>query len=362
MRTPRSGTLAALLALGATLSFAADKTADKAVAKPLASPVLAVLDGQNISEADLEEVGGTRLFQARSQLYTLQRQLVDELIAKRVAEREAKARGLSVEALFKAEVEDKVPPLSEDEKRAFYESNKARFGSMAEADAMKQIADNLPRQRVNERRQAYFVELRAKAAVKVLLEPPRVAVDPSDDPSKGPSNAPVTLVLFSDFQCPFCARVVPTLHRLEDTYKDKLRIVFRDMPLLQIHKDAAKAAEAASCAAEQGKFWEMHDKMFENQNALQVAELKKSAATLGLDSAAFDGCLDSGKYVAEWQKDSADAQRYGVAGTPAAFVNGRFLSGAQPYESFAQIIDEELELTAAKEPKSTKAKAGSSTK
>ncbi len=338
-----------LFALVAPSGIAADKTsAEKFPKAEAASPAVATLDGGPISEAELDSFGGSRLFQARNQLYTTRRQILEEMVSKRLVERVAAARGMTTEALLKAEVSDKVPPLSEEDKKAFYEANKARFGSTAEAEALKQIADNLPRQKESERRREFFAELRAKAQVKILLDPPRVAVDPSDDPAKGPQDAPVTMVIFSDFQCPYCARVVPTLHRLTDQYGNKLRVVFRDFPLLQIHKDAAKAAEAATCAAEQGKFWEMHDKLFENQGALQVEALKKRAAELSLDTAAFDSCLDSGRHAAEWQQDTADAQRYGVTGTPAVFVNGRLLSGAQPFEGFAQVIDEELDFAAAK--------------
>jgi len=343
--------LAAFFASAAPFVMASEKpAADKPVKAEAASPTVATLDGGPISEADLDAAGGSRLFQARSQLYTLKRQILEEAVNKKLAEREAAARGLTPEALLKAEVDDKAPPVTEGEKRAFYESNKTRFGAATEADAMRQISENLPRQRANERRQAFFAQLRAKAQVKVFLDPPRISVDPSDGPSMGPKNAPVTLVLFSDFQCPYCAKVGPTLHRLGEHYGDRLRIVFRDFPLVQIHKDAAKAAEAGSCAAEQGKFWEMHDKLFENQGALQVDELKKRAAGLGLDTAAFGSCLDSGKNAAKWQRDTADGQRFGVTGTPAGFVNGRLLSGAQPYEAYAQVIDEELDLAAAKTP------------
>jgi protein-disulfide isomerase len=121
-----------------------------------------------------------------------------------------------------------------------------------------------------------------------------------------------------------------------------VRVVFRDFPL-SIHAQAPKAAEAATCADEQGKFWEMHDRLFGNQQALQVADLKKHAAELALDTSRFDQCLDSGKYAAEWKKDVDDGTRLGVTGTPAFFVNGRFLSGAQPYEAFVRVIDEELQ-------------------
>jgi protein-disulfide isomerase len=160
----------------------------------------------------------------------------------------------------------------------------------------------------------------------------------------------VTIVEFSDFQCPFCARVNPTLARLQEAYPGKLRIVFRDLPLLNIHKNAGHAAEAAHCANDQGKFWEMHDRLFANQQKLAPADLKEHAVAIGLDAAAFNQCLDSGKYTADWRRDSEEASRLGLSGTPAFFINGRLLSGAQPYEAFAQIVDEELALAESKKP------------
>jgi protein-disulfide isomerase len=182
-------------------------------------------------------------------------------------------------------------------------------------------------------------------------------VDVGDGPARGPETAPVTIVEFSDFQCPFCSRVVPTIKKIHETYGDKVRIVFRDLPLPQLHPNAIKAAEAAQCANEQGKFWDMHDKLFANQGALGVPELKKYAAELGLKSDVFDQCLDSGKAEANWKKDSEDAQKYGLTGTPGFFVNGRMIGGAQPYETFAQMIDEELALAAAKTPTKAAPKA-----
>jgi protein-disulfide isomerase len=149
------------------------------------------------------------------------------------------------------------------------------------------------------------------------------------------------MVEFSDFQCPYCGRVTPTLKQLEDRFGDKLRVVFRDYPL-PIHPQAPKAAEAAGCAAEQGKFWEMHDRLFANQSKLQVDDLKQHALDLGLNPEQFNQCLDSGKREAAWKKDIEEGTRYGVSGTPAFFINGRLMSGAQPYDNFARIIEDEL--------------------
>ncbi len=176
-------------------------------------------------------------------------------------------------------------------------------------------------------------------------QPSRIQVSLDDDPIKGSNNAPVTIVEFSDFQCPFCARFYfQTLPLIEEKYikTGKVRFVYRDFPLSTIHPHAQKAAEAAECADEQGKFWEYHNKLFENQNALDVSSLKQYAKDLGLDMVKFNNCLDSGIMASEVQKDFSDGTSYGVSGTPTFFINGIQIVGAQPYSTFEQVIESEL--------------------
>ena len=329
----------ALIALAALL---AAKPAATPSPSP-ASPTVAVLDGQPITAADIETVGGANLTKARLDYYNAQRAAAEELIARRLIEKEAKARNITTAELMRVEVETKVPPVSPEEQKNFYEANKARyFQNVPEADALKQIEMGLGQQRMQQRRAEYAASLRAKADVRMMLDPPRTQVAADDDPSNGPATAPVTIIEFSDFQCPYCSRVVPTIARIKDRYGDSVRVVFRDFPIPQLHPNAAKAAEAGMCANDQGKFWAMHDLMFANQAKLDVPGLKQHAATLGLDAAAFEKCLDSGKYTAEVTKDQADGEKAGVQSTPAFFVNGRPVVGAQPYEAFTDIINEEL--------------------
>lgn len=174
---------------------------------------------------------------------------------------------------------------------------------------------------------------------------PTVDVSGDDDPSKGDVNAPVVMIEFSDFQCPFCKRFYDeTLSQVEEKYikTGKVRLVFRDFPLA-FHENAAKAAEAAECADEQGKFWEIHDTIFENQAAITVPDLKRYAGTLGLNTSQFDSCLDSGKYAEEVKKDFDEGTAAGVSGTPSFFINGKLLVGAQPFSAFEQIIEAELQ-------------------
>lgn len=169
-------------------------------------------------------------------------------------------------------------------------------------------------------------------------------IDTDDDPFRGPSNAAVTIIEFSDYQCPFCKRYVDeTLPLILDTYGDRVRYVFHDFPIEQLHPQAALAAQGARCAFDQGKFWEYHDLLFQKQGALAADNLKGYAAKLGLDQKTFDGCLDSGKYAQEVQDDFDEARALSVTATPTFFINGRKLVGAQSFATFQTIIEEELQ-------------------
>jgi len=326
--------------LAALVAAASPAPAQTPVPSP--SDVVATIGGEPFTARQLEDAAGARLFQLRTQQYQAQRQILDDEIAKRLLEREAAARKVTVAELLKQEVESKVAPVTEAEQKAFYTQNKARMGEVTEADALKRIEAGLRQQRTGERQAEFLSGLRAKADVRILMEPPRLRLAVGDDPTRGPADAPVTIVEFSDFQCPYCSRATATLKKLETSYPGKIRLVYRDFPLVQIHPNAARAAEAAACANEQGKFWPMHDVMFEHQDKLGEADLKLSAASLGLDAAKFDQCLESGRYTGQWKKDTAEGEQYGVSSTPAFFINGRLVVGAQPYESFARIVDEEL--------------------
>lgn len=174
--------------------------------------------------------------------------------------------------------------------------------------------------------------------------PPRTDVSIGDDYIKGDPNAPITIIEFSDFECPFCAKFYSqTLPSIQQKYIDtgKVKFVYKDFPL-NFHKNAQKAAEAAQCAGDQGKYWEYHDKIFDNQPSLNLENLKKWAIDLSLDINEFNQCLDSGKYYDEVQRDMEEGTAAGVRGTPAFFINGVFLSGAQPFSAFEKIIEAEL--------------------
>jgi protein-disulfide isomerase len=172
-------------------------------------------------------------------------------------------------------------------------------------------------------------------------------MDVKPDPARmlGSADAPVTIVEFGDFQCPYCQAVQPSIKELMDKYRGKVRLGFRDFPLRQIHPQAQQSAEAAHCAGDQGKFWEYHDLLYNNQSRLDVNSLKERAATAGLDAERFQVCLDSGKFRTVIDSDLQSGSIAGITGTPTFFINGVILTGAQPVSAFADIIDSELKRT-----------------
>jgi protein-disulfide isomerase len=229
-------------------------------------------------------------------------------------------------------------PTDADIKK-FFDEHVASSGYKLE-DVKGQIVEHLTAEQRKTVLVAFVERLKAKAQVEILLKPPRAEVE-ARGPSKGVENAPVTIVEFSDFQCPYCQRQEDALHKILTDYQGRVRLVFRDFPL-DIHPDAEKAAQAAGCADDQGKFWPMHDKLFENQASLGVDMLKKYAREAGLDGHQFDSCLDTGAAKKRVEKSLQEGMHAGVDGTPALFINGRMLAGATSYDELKAAVDEEL--------------------
>jgi protein-disulfide isomerase len=328
----------------------AEEPAAAQVAAPAANPdeVVAEVAGKKITLKDVdakwEEFDAAERARVVQAMYQNRRNMIDVIVADTLIENAAKAAGQSVAAFVEQETAKRLPPVAESDIAQFYEENKDRAQGRTLDQLRAEIKPYLEARRRAQARAMMVEELKKKDgnAVRLSLEPPRYTVPTmAGDPVRGNPSAPVTIVEFSDFQCPFCARVNPTLDRIRQTYGDKVKIVFKDYPLPN-HPQAPKAAEAARCAGEQNKFWEMHDAMFANQRALEVPALKQTAKTLGLDGAAFDSCLDSGKHEATVRAGAELGEKMGVNSTPTLYVNGRSVLGAMPFENFKQIIDEEL--------------------
>ena len=308
--------------------------------------VLAVVDGTSITLADLDSRIGGQLgqmdFQYRSQRYQLIEAALADMIQNRLLTEEAAARGVSVEELVASTTEGNVE-VTDAQVEDWYQRNRSRVGGRSFEEVSSQIRtfleDGERAQLVN----ALAKQLEADREVVYYLEPARVEFDLTGAPSAGPEDAAVTVVEFSDFECPFCARFFPTVNQIKEEYGDRVRFVYLQFPITNIHPNAFKAAEASLCAQEQGSFWEMHDLMFTEQSALGVPELKEKASRLGLDTEEFDACLDSGRQAERIRADMQQGAMAGVSGTPALFVNGVNLpGGAVPYEVVAAAIDREL--------------------
>lgn len=311
--------------------------------------IVATVGGTPITLADVDEkalqqpasnFGSAKLSQA---LYDARRGALDELIAGKLLDQEAKARKLDRSVLIEQEITSKITPVSEPDVTAWYQANQGRVQGATLDQVRAPIRNYLTQERMQVVRERYLDTLRAKTTVHVTLEPPRQQVAAANAPAKGPAHAPIELIEFSDFQCPFCGRANPTVKDVLNTYGDRIRFVYRHYPLPN-HPNARPAAEASACAAEQGKFWPYHDRLFADQSRLGPADLKRHAAELGLDAAAFSSCVDAHRYQAQVDADIRAGEEAGVNGTPAFFINGRMLSGAQPFEAFKRVIDEELQL------------------
>lgn len=301
--------------------------------------VLAVVNGVSITAADLDIEG--KLLQLRQQEYELRRGGLEEAIEARLLEQEAGQRGVSVEALLDEEVNSKVADPTDVEVETFYERRKSRIRRPLE-DVREQVKDVLKQANAQQVRDRFVAGLREKGEVETYLDPPRLPVDLSEAPLRGPADAPVTIVEFSDFQCPFCKKVQPVLNQLADKYGDQIRWSFKDLPLTGIHPGALRAAEASRCAGDQGKFWEYRSGLFDAGRVTNDLH-PKLGESLGLDMESFQSCLASEKYREAVQADGAEAEKLGITGTPAFLVNGILLPGARPFEAFIEIIDRELQ-------------------
>ena len=314
-------------------------------AETTANEPLAEVNGEVVTAENLDRALGAKLAQLQEQLYELKRDELEEIITQRLLTQEAAKRGISVSALLDAEITAKVTLVTETEIDAVFHENKASLSGVDEATAREKVRAALQQHKLAAQRKQFVDSLRSQGKVLVRLQPPPVVgVEVSIDgaPFEGLSDAPVTLVEFSDFHCPFCKRVQATLKQLLERYPGKIKHVYRNLPIDGLHPQARPAAEVALCAQDQDKFWDYHDLLFANAPKALANDLKSYATTVGLDSAQFERCLTENTHRDLVQRDVNEATKLGLTGTPAFFINGRFFNGAQSVEKFVQIIDEEL--------------------
>jgi protein-disulfide isomerase len=278
----------------------------------------------------------------RQDWYDGRRKALDAILGDHLLGREAASRGVSVEQLLAQEVPSRATPVSDAEIRQMYERS-LPLPSGVTFDQMKPMATSyLQQQHLEDARVRFVGELRESAHATIRLETPRQpVVIAAVDPARGPASAPIQLVEFSDFECPYCRQLEPVLTRLRDKYGDRIRVVWKDFPLA-IHSQARGAAEAARCAGDQGHFWEYHDLLFANQQALTADDLKRHAGTLKLDLDQFAVCIERGMHRADVTVDLEEGTRQGIDATPTVFINGRPVVGAQPFDAYEKVIEEEL--------------------
>ena len=318
---------------------AATSVAQSTSASKAKQPV-ATVDGQPIYDEDLAASVDGQLMALRNQEYEIKKKALDNLIEQKILEVAAKKRGLTTEKLLEQEVRAKVADPSDDEVAGYYFGLRSRINRPLE-DVKAQLRDSLRQAKIQQVREDYMKRLRADSNIALMLSAPRVEV--AFDPARvrGNPKAPVMIVEFSDYQCPYCHSVEPTIKQVLAKYGDKVSLAYRDFPLTAIHSQAQIAAVASRCALEQGKFWEYHDQLFTSSN-LEKDSLIEYARNLKLDEKQFGSCLTSEKYKADIDKDLQEGRKIGISGTPHFFINGIATSGAQQQESFDRIIDDEL--------------------
>ena len=306
--------------------------------------VVATYNGGKITAGELEKEARPQIADLENKMYQARKQALEQMAMERIVKAEAAKANQSEQEYIKKRIEEApVQQPTEAQQRQFYDRLKS--GGQIPPDAtFESLKDRISQALVNQQRQSQMqkvvAELQKQANLKIDLPQPRVQVA-AEGPARGPKEAPVTIVEFSDFECPYCGAAHDTVEQVMTTYPGKVRLVYRQFPL-SFHPHAAKAAEASLCAADQGKFWEYHDVLFKNQKKLEPTELKAHASEVGLDGQKFGQCLDSGDKKKAVDADQQAGLAAGVGGTPAFFINGIFLNGAQPIDEFKKVIDGEL--------------------
>jgi protein-disulfide isomerase len=305
--------------------------------------IVAKLNGNNIDAATLDTWIKEDLYKREysdkpaGEIYDARVQAINSYVDETLLNDAAKKAGETPDEYLAAQLKA-LGPVTDDEIKGFFDENRSRLPADATLEAYAaRIRSHLESQRPDKVRDS----LRKTARLDIVMQPPRTQVD-ATGPSRGPADAPVTMIEFSDYQCPFCKRAEPVVEALMAKYPTQLRLVYRHMPLDGLHPRARPAAIAAVCADAQGKFWPYHDVLFANQQALSDSDLEKYASQLSLDMDAFKTCRQDPATENRVNTDAAAARAVGINGTPAFFVNGILISGARPLEDFTRWIDQEI--------------------
>lgn len=331
----------ALIALG--LGIAMGAFSIPAVGQDDAS-VVAEIAGRKITADELEQKESGKLLQAKYKYYLAERDALEQYIDNQLLDMQAKKEGVTLDELFKRHVAANIPEPTEDQLRFYFEGVQTEESYET---ARPNIISTVHQLRAKKAQAAYIADLRAQYGVVVELNQPSAQAEVANEPRLGSEKAPVQIVEFADYECPYCQKVNDDLKKLREQFGDQVSLVYKDFPL-PMHNFASRAAEAARCAGVQGKFWEYHDSLFETKK-LHTTELKQEARALKLDGDRFDKCLDSGEQTAVVKKDSDEALKLGLSGTPSFFINGHFMTGSIGYDKLRETVS--LALVQANAPK-----------
>ncbi len=305
------------------------------------SAVFATVGDHQITKKDVDDAIMRSVSPA--QLYDLRKRALEKLVDDYLVDQAAKNSGLPTQQYLAAQ--GAQSKITDADARKFYDDHKAELDAKAKVQGFDQLKSRivavLERNLARKSQEDLIAKLRNQNKVTVMLEAPRFKVASDNHPWSGGKDATVTVIEFSDFQCPYCRAAEGSVKQVRAKYGDRVKFVYEDFPL-GFHEHAMDAARAARCAGEQDKFWQYHDALFEDQSKLAVADLKAKAAKLGLDSHKFAACFDKRAPDAAIKADQAQGQALGITGTPTFYINGRQLSGAQPPDKFAEVMDEEL--------------------
>lgn len=329
---------------GVVVLLSACATSESARRDDGPTPVVAKFQNRVIRLHEVDAKVADELAKLQEQIFELRAEAADRIAIEALVTQEAKAAGQSEDEWLAKNIESGLTEPSEAQMLSLFQKASGRLPPEVTYEQVKpEIRKAVQREERSKKAREVFARLKKEAGFKMVMEgppKPRKLID-ATGPSRGNQSAKVVIVEFADFECQFCAKAHETVNEVLKAYGGKVRLVFRHYPL-SFHMKAAKAAEATACADEQGKFWELHDALFESQ-ALDLEALKVQAKRAGLDEAKFESCLDSGRTATLVKRDLAAGQQVGVSGTPAFFINGFMLSGAQPEEAFRRVIDAELE-------------------
>jgi len=337
----------AVLALALAACSDSKKAEDAAAVGPDDNVVAGRIGGKNVTVGEVDAWIKDQLFKQSTRgknplkVYEVRNRALEQMASEQALEEEATKAGKDRETLVKEEVERRAA-VSDEEVQKYYDENKDRFRNMPFEKVSPAVKRQLLDQRHLAAMQEYVGSLRTTLGYENDLEPPRFEIAVGASPAQGPVGAPITLIEFSDYECPFCKAAALIVKQVQERYPTQLRLVYKNFPL-EAHPQAKPAAEATMCAAEQGKFWEYHQKLFEKTPQIGAAQLSSIAGEAGLDEAQFEECLSSHRSTAVVQADLDAGKKAAVTGTPSFFVNGVALAGGRTLNDFAQAIDAELE-------------------